>query len=272
MDYFIESLLADWQSFLRFAPRLFYAVIVLIVFLLLSRYAGRATARVIERSKRLKGQMHFAHYVVSWLLGLIGILIALGVMGLQGVAVSLLATGGVAAIILGFAFRAIGENFLAGIFLAFNRPFKVGDLIKTGDVTGQVQLIELRYAMIRTADACDVFVPSSQIFGQPLYNYTRDGLQRMSFTLGLAYHDDPEKVIGLLDDVTCNVEDVLKEPKPFVSISKFTSHYIEYEVFYWLDVNQNSRGSVATGNDVQASCWRALRDATSHRTARDKAG
>ena len=261
MDFFVESLLADWDSFLGFAPRLFYAAIVLIVFFIIARYAGKAVVRALDRSARLKGHGQVLKYIVPWLIGFAGILIALGVMGMQGIAASLLATGGVAAIVLGFAFRAIGENLLAGFFLAVNRPFKVGDLIKTGDTTGHVQMIELSYVLIRTADACDVFVPSSQIFGQPLYNYTRDGLRRTSFKIGVAYHDDPDDVIELLNRVVRNVEDVLDSPQPFVSISEFGSQYIEYEVFFWLDSNNNPRGFVTTSNDVQTSCWKALREA-----------
>ena len=261
MDYFIESLQSDWQSFLEFAPRLFYALIVLIVFFIVARYVGKLVVNTLERSFRLKGQVHLLQYIVPWLISFVGILIALGNMGLQGIAASLLATGGVVAIVLGFAFRAIGENFLAGFFLAINRPFKIGDLIKTGDTTGHVQLIELSYVLIRTADACDVFVPSSQIFGQPLYNYTRDGLRRTSFKVGIAYHNDPDEVIALLEQVVRNVEGVLDHPKPLVAVSEFGSQYIVYEVFFWMDSNNNPRGFDATNTDVQVSCWRALRDA-----------
>ena len=261
MDYFIESLQSDWQAFLGFAPRLFYAAIVLIVFIIIARFGGRAVVKALDRSHRLQGQAPLLRYVVPWLIASVGILVALTIMGLEGIAASLLATGGVAAIVLGFAFRAIGENLLAGLFLAINRPFKIGDLIKTGETTGDVKAIELSYVLVRTADACDVFVPSSQIFGQPLYNYTRDGLRRTSFKIGVAYQDNPDQVIDLLRSVASNVGDVLASPKPFVEVNEFGSDYIEYEVFFWLDSNNNPRGFVTTTNDVKTGCWRALQDA-----------
>ena len=261
MDFVIESLRSDWEVFLRFAPRLLYAAILLVVFLVAAKIAGKYAARLLERSGRLRANKQFLRHFVSWLIGTVGILLALGIMGFHGVAASLLATGGVLAIVLGFAFREIGENFLAGFFLTFSRPFELGDLIKTGDLTGIVRSIELRYVHIRTFDACDVFVPSAQIFREPLYNYTRDGLRRPSFTVGVAYQDDPTSVMKLLQQATMKISDVLDEPRPFVTVKEFAAQYIEYEVFFWLDVNKSERGFINTRNDVKVSCWRALGDA-----------
>ena len=202
MEYILESLLADWETFLKFAPRIIYGLALLIIFLLAARYGGRLVEKVLERSARLRANAHFQQILVTWLIASIGLLLALGLMGFSGIVASLLATGGVVAIVLGFAFREIGENFLARFFLTFSRPFKLGDLIKTGDLTGNVRSIELRYVHIRTFDACDVFVPSAELFRDPLYNYTRDALRRPSFTVGIAYHDEPAQVIALLEKAT----------------------------------------------------------------------
>ena len=261
MEYVIESLIADWQAFLKFAPRLIYAVVVLIVFLILARFAGRFVARLFDRSAKFRTNKHFLQHVVSWSITLLGILLALGVMGFGGIAASLLATGGVVAIVLGFAFREIGENFLAGFFLSFSRPFEIDDLVRTGDLTGVVRSIELRSVHIRTFDACDVFVPSAQIFREPLYNYSRDGLRRPSFTVGVAYHDELEEVITLLENAMRNTDGVLSEPGPFVTVDDFAEQFVLYEVFFWIDEARNERGYVATCNDVKINCWRGLRRA-----------
>lgn len=261
MDFVIDSLRTDWEALLRFAPRLFYGLIVLLISLAAARLGGRVVARVLRRTGRLQANEAFFRHTVSLLIGIVGILLALGVMGFQGIAASLLATGGVVAIVLGFAFREIGENFLAGFFLSFSRPFEVDDLIKTGDLTGEVKSIELRYVHIRTFDACDVFVPSARIFREPLHNYTRDGLRRPSFTVGVAYHDEPKAVVDLLERVTAGVKDVLRAPRAFVSVKEFAGQYVEYEVFFWLDVSKSERGFIGVRNDVKIACWRALRDA-----------
>ena len=261
MELLIESLLADWQAFLKFAPRLIYGVVLIMVFLLVASFAGRLAASIFDRSARLRTNKHFLRHMVTWSITGLGLLLSLGVMGFSGVAASLLATGGVVAIVLGFAFREIGENFLAGFFLTFSRPFELDDLIKTGDLKGIVRSIELRYVHIRTFDACDVYVPSAQIFREPLYNYTRDGLRRPSFGVGIAYHDEPGQVIALLEKAAKRTIGVLPDPSAFVTVDDFEAQFIRYEVFFWIDETSNKRGYVATLNDAKINCWRALRDA-----------
>ena len=261
MEFIIESLRADWQTFLGFSPRLIYAAIVLILFFLAARVLSNLVGRIMHRSHRLQNQERYVRRLVLWAIRLVGVLFALSVMGFKGLAASMLATGGVVAIVLGFAFREIGENLLAGIFLNFSRPFEVGDLIKSGDLTGTVRAIDVRSVHIRTADACDVFVPSAQIFREELYNYTRDGLRRPDFCIGVAYHDEPEAVVSLLQSTIRDVDDVLPEPTAFVRIKEFADSWVVYEVFFWVDINTSRSDLVGVTNDVMIQCWRVLRDA-----------
>jgi small-conductance mechanosensitive channel len=261
MDALLESLKSDWQAFLAYSPNILYALVVLAIAFLVARLVSSIISRVLSRSSRLQPNIRYIRRLVSWVIRVAGILLALGVLGLQGVATSLLATGGVVAIVLGFAFKELGENLLGGLFLAFSRPFEQGDLIKTGDLTGEVKAIEIRSVHIRTPDACDVFVPSAQIIRSELYNYTRDGLRRPSFTVGVAYHDEPEAVLELLRSTTQAVEDVLAEPSAFVSIDEFAPGWVVYQVFFFLDVGKSRRDLLSASNDVKIRCWRALKDA-----------
>lgn len=261
MEFIVESMHTDWQSFLAYSPRLLYAVVLLGVFWIAGSVGGRLIGHVLQRSERTRGSMGFIQRLVTWALRFAGVLMALGVMGFQGIAASILATGGILAIVLGFAFKEIGENLLAGIFLVFSRPFELGDLIRTGGLTGTVKALDTRSVHIRTGDACDVYVPNAQIFRQELYNYTRDGLRRPDFTIGVAYDDEPEKVIALLESTTRGVTDVLAEPRAFVTIQAFSASYIEYRVFFYMDVSQSKQSIAALTNEVMISCWRALREA-----------
>ena len=261
MDTVVETLREDWQSFLAFSPKLLYAVAMLLIFLALAAFLGRLTERLLSRSTRLTSNARFVRRLVAWSLRIMGILLALSVMGFEGVAASLLATGGVVAIVLGFAFREIGENLLAGIFLAFSRPFNVGDLVKSGDIRGKVRGIDMRSVHIRTADACDVYVPNAQIFRQELFNYTRDGLRRPGFRVGVAYHDDPKAVIAVLEDAARSVDNVLETPASIVEIAEFADSHIVYAVYFWMDTSRSSRDIVLVENDVKIACWNALREA-----------
>lgn len=261
MEFILESLRADWQSFLSFSPRLIYAIVLLLVFWFAGSAVGNVIGRLLRRSEKAHTTMGFVQRLLTWVLRFAGVMLALGVMGFSGVAASVLATGGILAIVLGFAFKEIGENLLAGIFLLFSRPFEMGDLIKTGGLTGRVRALDIRSVHIRTADACDVYVPNAQIFRQELYNYTRDGLRRPDFTVGIAYHDKPEQVVALLESTVRGVPDVLPDPEAFVSIQSFADNHIEYQVFFYLDTNRSKRDIVTLKNDVMIHCWRALIEA-----------
>jgi small-conductance mechanosensitive channel len=261
MDFIIDSLRTDWQAFLSFSPRLLYAALLLLVFGVAATASGRLLANVMNRSDRLRPNVRFVKRLAVWTIRIVGVLLALGMMGFQGVAASLLATGGVVAIVLGFAFREIGENLLAGLFMTFSRPFDRGDLVRTGDITGTVRDIDIRSVHIRTADACDVFVPNAQIFRQELFNYTRDGLRRPGFRIGVAYHDRPEAVVRLLEETVRSVPDVLPEPQPFVMITDFADSHVVYEVFFWMDTLQAKADLVRLSNRVKAACWQALHEA-----------
>jgi len=101
--------------------------------------------------------------------------------------------------------------------------------------------IELRHTHMRTAEECDVFVPSSQLFTKPLYNYTRDGLRRGSFTEGIDYGDDSGADAELLLKTTCNVAEVLKSPESYVEIKGFDPGFIELQMFIWIKAKDQEK-------------------------------
>ncbi|MDX1495582.1 MAG: mechanosensitive ion channel, partial [Longimicrobiales bacterium] len=184
--------------------------------------------------------------------------LGLQILGLTAVATSLLATGGLLAVILGFAFREIGENLLAGLFLGVSRSFDVGDLIESSGHLGKVREIDLRQVWIRSSDGRDIFIPSAQIFRNVLVNFTRDGLRRGDFVVGVDYADDIERARELLLACTREVPDVLETPAPSVRISEFQSQYCELQVYFWIDTELGP-GLSEVRSDVMAACLKVLR-------------
>lgn len=261
MDFIADSFRDDWQTLLGFVPRFVYAAVVLLVFVALGSLLGRMIVRLLRHKAGSSAGAQLLRNVTLLVAGSAGLLLALNVLGLGRVAASVLATGGVLAIVAGFAFREIGENLLAGVFLTFSRPFELGDLITTGSLTGVVRGIALRHVHLRTGDACDVYVPTAQIFREPVFNFTRDGLRRPSFTIGVAYDDAPERVLALLTDTARSSPDVLEHPSASVSVKEFAADYIEYEVFFHFDVTRIEGSLGDAVNGVKIRCWRALREA-----------
>lgn len=226
-----------FDQFLQKLPEFIFVLLVLVFFHFLARGGQKIYKNILDKTALASSNVNFFGKLIYTLIFLVGILIALNILGLSGVATSILASGGITAVILGFAFKDIGENFLAGFFMAFSRPFTNGDLIETEGVVGRVQNIELRHTHIRMANGCDVFVPSSQLLAKPLYNYTRDGLRRGSFTVGIDYRDDAEKACQILLDVVKNNSNVINNPEPVVQNTGLTPNYVELTGYFWIRVD-----------------------------------
>lgn len=256
-----ESFELQLQQLTELLPQIIAGIFALIIFTLIGRLISRGVDRFIGADKKpgLK-QLRLVKRFIRWAFAVLGLVIALNFVGLTQVAASFLAAGGVVAVVLGFAFREIGENLLAGFFLSFSRSFDVGDLVESNGFVGIVKKIEIREVHIRTGDGRDIFVPSAVIYKNPLQNFTRDGLRRGNFKVGIDYGDDIEKAQELLLKTTQAVKYVIAEPKSSVQVSAFTPNYIELEVFFWINTFEEGPGLPTLKTKVMNACHKTLRE------------
>jgi len=233
MDAVFDTLTEETRvlvaEIVRLVPRLLVALLILLSTVLLGRLAARGVRRILERTDFSGTHRAFFGKAVVWLFAFVGVYLGLRVLEFHGVATGLLAGGGVTAVVLGFAFREIGENFLAGFFLAFSRPFDVGDLIRSGDLEGVVRGVDIRNTHVRTADGRDIYIPSARIFNDPLVNYTK-------FTVGIDYRDDVEAAREALLGALRSVPEALDRPKPSVVVAEFESQYVGLRAIFWAEV------------------------------------
>ncbi|MFD2531051.1 mechanosensitive ion channel family protein [Gracilimonas halophila] len=247
------------QRLIESVPQILGAVFTIVVLVFAGQFVSNGIEKVLgkRKTKAIK-QTRLIKRLIRWGFSLIGIVIALNLLGLSQVAASFLAAGGVMAVVLGFAFREIGENLLAGLFLSFSRSFDVGDIIESNGIRGKVKRIEIREVHIRTAEGCDIFIPSAIIYKNPLHNFTRDGLRRGRFTIGIDYGDDPQNARELLLSTVQNNENTLKQPAPTVQISGFNPGYIELEVLFWVNTFSESADLIDVRSQLMKACHQAL--------------
>lgn len=235
MQTFQDSFSQFFERALNSAPTIISGIIVLIIFIGFGLLASRGLKRLLGARATSTKKLRLVMRLTRWGFYLIGAVIALHIMGLTKAASGVLAAGGVLTVVLGFAFREIGENLLAGLFMSFSRSFDVGDLIESNGIQGIVKQINIRDVHVRTGDGIDIFIPSAIIFKNPLNNYTRDGLRRSSFNIGIDYGNEPKKALEYLMEAVKSTEGVLQDPAPAVILSNFSDNYIQIQVQFWIN-------------------------------------
>jgi small-conductance mechanosensitive channel len=222
-----------------------FVLLFVVVGFLIAEFIKRRIKRRISRRATNPITATFISQIISFALKTIVVLITLYLLGLNSFTNKVLAGAGLLAFVIGFALKDIGENFLAGIILAFKSPFKQDDLIEVNNIIGFVKDINIRETQIKTPDGKDVFLPNSIILKNPMFNYTIDGFLRYEFVVGIAYENNSTKAIKAMLEAATNVEGVLKgERKPVVIINELTASTINIRVMFWVDTFQTSRRTV----------------------------
>src|SRR5690606_23860716 len=176
-----------YDKLVELMPRLLLGIMTFLIVFFAAKLMRRLLAKYMARRTEELLIAQFVVRMIYLLMIIFGIVVALDIGGLDGTASNLLAGAGLSAIILGFAFKDIGENFLAGILLAFKRPFRIGDLVEIQGIKGRITNLDLRETLVNTYDGKDVFIPNAIIVKNPIVNFTLDGNFRDSFVIGLDY-------------------------------------------------------------------------------------
>jgi len=255
-----DSFTQFFEKAMNSAPTILAGVIALFIFIGFGLLASRGLKRLLGARATSTKKLRLVMRLTRWTFYLIGAVIALHIMGLTKAASGVLAAGGVITVVLGFAFREIGENLLAGLFMSFSRSFDVGDLIESNGIQGIVKQINIRDVHVRTGDGIDIFIPSAIIFKNPLNNYTRDGLRRPSFRIGIDYADNPKEARRLLLDAVKSTEGVIKDPAPAVILSDFSDNYVQIEVQFWINTFLKNNDLQQIKTEVMNACHAVLRE------------
>lgn len=222
-------------------PKLIIGILVIIIFIVLGKLFFSFIGKRIQRRWKDSIISNFISEAIKWSFYLFGIVIALNIIGFGGIASSLIAGAGVSAIIFGFAFKDIGENFLAGFILALKRPFEIGDIIEIDGHKGTVKDLDLRITHLRNAEGKDIYIPNSSIIKNALINYTKDGNLRVNFMIGIAPECDISKTRSLIIDYLNTNEQILNSPLPNVIVQELGEYTTDLQVLFWVDILSNKK-------------------------------
>ncbi|WP_298348674.1 mechanosensitive ion channel family protein [uncultured Dokdonia sp.] len=250
------------DNFIEQLPQITTGILIIVIGVLIAGWIGRfARKRISERTDDPL-MSKFLGTAIKYLVIVITIMLALRAAGLGGVATGILTAAGASAVVLGFAFKDIGENFIAGIILAFNRPFDVDDTVMVGSNIGKVKTLDLRYTKLKTFDGKDVYIPNSDVLTEPVTNYTEDGFYRWDFVIGIAYEDNiegaKETVLRALEDEPNVINDDVHEN--FVIEDELATSTVNLKVFFWVDTKDFRKQAMITKGNVVRKVKEALED------------
>ncbi|MGJ8549658.1 mechanosensitive ion channel family protein [Winogradskyella wichelsiae] len=234
VQYSIETY---YNNFLEILPRIALGILVVIIGVLIARFLTNIYKKRILKKAEDPLMARFLAQAIKIIFILIAILLALQVAGLSGVATGILTAAGGAAIILGFAFQDIGKNFLAGIILAFNRPFNVNDTIMVADLFGKVKALNFRYTHIKTPNGRDIFIPNSDVLTKAVENYTADGFYRNEFIVGIGYEDNIEEAKNVINHILDTHPEIVHDDihDNFVIENELATSTVNLKVFFWVE-------------------------------------
>ncbi|WP_017298559.1 mechanosensitive ion channel family protein [Nodosilinea nodulosa] len=227
------SLLDLVGQFVQLLPGLLIGLVLVLV----TGYAAKVAQRVVGKmSQRLVPSRSLQLLAVqvarigTWALGLtIAAVVAFPDLRL-GDMIGLLGLGSVA---IGFAFQDIFKNFLAGILLLIEEPFRLGDQVIMSDYEGTVEAIKIRSTQLRTYTGELVEIPNAIVFTNPVRVMTAFRSRRTDLDIGVDYTTPLPLAKQTFLDVVMNMEGILNAPVPEVDVVGFGDSSIDFKVRYW---------------------------------------
>lgn len=220
-------------------PQILLAIVVLVVFVLLGRLVAtlvrKALSSTTDRSDSFLDVMsRLARGGVVFLGVLVALVIAVPSVDLAAVIGGL----GISSVAIGFAFKDILQNTLAGLLLLFRQPFEIGDQIEVAGHTGTVEAITIRETRLKTYDGQRILIPNSDVYSSSVRVQTAYDVKRSVIAVGVDYDADLERATQVALEAVEGVEGVESDPAPQTLYTQLGTSTIDFDVRYWTSSRQ----------------------------------
>lgn len=231
------------DGFVELLPLLGIALLIVVVFSLLAWAVGRARSlRMFPKLNSFLGAMLLRF--VQFVLVVLGLVIALDLLDATALVGAVVGTAGLAGLAIGFAFKDIAENYLAGIILSLRQPFARNDLIVVGGHEGKVVRLTGRETMLMTLDGNHVQIPNALVVREPMMNYSRNPRRRFTVDVDVAAETDLTDALDTGLGVLTAMSGVLDDPAPSALIVGFGSGTTTLRFFGWVNQRDAEFGRV----------------------------
>ena len=219
-----------------FAINLSIAMLILVATVFAAKWASRATRTALGRVRGFRHDptvLSFAVQVVRVLVYVIGFIAVLQRLGVQ--TTSIIAVLGAASLAVGLALQGTLSNVAAGVLLLILRPYKVGDVIDIGGVSGSVQRLDLFVTQMSNANNHKIVVPNSKVLGDVILNLSGQTTRRVEINFTVGYAEDLARTRQVLCDVAAGHDKVLGDPLPWSGVTGLLDSAVQVTLHAWVN-------------------------------------
>ncbi|MGI5910887.1 MAG: mechanosensitive ion channel family protein [Sphaerochaetaceae bacterium] len=220
------------EGFVAFLWDLVIAILIIVVGKLLIMFFTRMFKRMFARSKKINELM--AKFLLKVISSFGWILVALVLFEHMGIDMTPIIAGlGVTGVILGFAFQESIGNLLSGVMIVINAPFRIGDYVDLGSMSGTVTNMDLMCVTLATPDNKQITLANKLVWGNPITNYSYTPNRRVDMIVSVAYGSDLQKVKADIRQLFDSYPEVLKDPVPTIEVSKLNDSSVDLIARPW---------------------------------------
>lgn len=216
-------------------PGLLSAIIILVVGRILARWLATLSSKALVKAKVDETLVRFLNKVIYYGLLVAVIIAAADQVGIE--TTSFLAILGAASLAIALALKDSLSNFASGVMLILFHPFKVGDVITAGGVTGTVQQIDIVSTVLITGDNQKIVVPNKTITSSTITNINAHPTRRIDLTVSIGYDDDIRQAKTTLDELVKADDRILTDPAPTIAVSELADSSVNLVVRPWVQTS-----------------------------------
>jgi small-conductance mechanosensitive channel len=233
-------------------PNIALALIMFAIFYAVARGINHLVQRATAQQRRHRNLGLVLGRLAQWTLMFIGLLIAVGIVFPSINAQSLVELLGIGSVAIGFAFRDIFQNFLAGILILLTEPFRIGDQIIITGFEGTVEDIQTRATTIKTYDGRRIVIPNAALFTNAFTVNTAYDIRRLEYDFGIGYGDDIGEAKQLILQAIGDIDTVLRDPTPEVLVVELAASSIVLRARWWIQPPRRADALVSRDQVIQA--------------------
>ncbi|MEA1867487.1 MAG: mechanosensitive ion channel [Thermodesulfobacteriota bacterium] len=216
----------------QYSVKLVAAILIFIIGRWISRRISKLLGRLLDKNNVDVTVVRFAENLIYYALIVVVLIAAVGQLGIN--TISFLTIVGAAGLAIGLALKDSLSNFAAGVILILFRPFRVGDFVEAGGVTGTVQGITMFNTILNSPDNQKVIVPNGIITSNVITNVTANDTRRIDLVIGISYSDDIAKAKEIVSDLLQKEKRVLSDPAPVIAVSELADSSVNLVVRPWV--------------------------------------